>query len=611
MTPEKRSDILQRISEADERYAAGVPLLSDSEYDALRAQVELDKVGATPGNIEHAFRPMLSLDKCTTKAGFLAWQPAGVDLIAQYKIDGVACSLLYGEDGRLIRAATRGDGRFGEDITRHVQHLPQTIETDGVVTEVRGELYMPLSIFNEKYSSTFANPRNLVAGILGSKSEDPRAAHIDFFAYDVFVHADKPRFKKLSEALAWLTEHTDIATDWLEHADPAYFQRALLQLPKTEDFEADGVVFSIDDRAAFAEAGFTSHHPRGAIAWKFPPEEKTSVIEDVIWQTARTGKITPVAIVRPVVLSGARVTKATLHNLERFLSMHVCRGATARMVRRGGVIPHIEQVLPYDGRRIEPPTACPQCAGPVERVGPELLCVSEYCGGQHLRSLVHFAATLEMDGWGPAVIEALVELGALGTIGDFWRLSAHRDAWQALEGFGPASVDRLLATVPQSVSLQRYIAALGVSGVGLSVAHKLCTQFSREQLLTAKADDLVKLPGIGWGIANNIVERLLPALREPVVALVEEAPVAPDGPMTGQTIVFTGELNCMRRVPAQKRVQALGGQVGDTVTKKTTLLVCTADEMTTKRQKAEKYGVRICNEAEFLRTYPQFLGGQK
>jgi len=609
MTETTHSDILKLLSSADEAYASGSPIMSDSEYDALRAQVESDKVGAAPGTVEHAFRPMLSLDKCTTKAGFLAWRQTGQRLTAQYKIDGVACSLLYGKDGKLIRAATRGDGRFGEDITRHVAHLPQDIPA-GPVTEVRGELYMPLSTFNAKYAATFANPRNLVAGILGSKGLDARAADIEFFAYDVFTHTETPTFQSLRAGLNWLVEETDITTDWMDWSDANTFEWALDRLPN-EDFEADGVVFSIDDRVAFAEAGFTSHHPRGAIAWKFPPEEKTSVIEDVIWQTARTGKITPVAIVRPVVLSGARVTKATLHNLERFLSLHVCRGATARMVRRGGVIPHIEQVLPYDGRYIAPPTECPKCSGPVERVGPELLCVSEYCGGQHLRGLVHFAATLEMDGWGPAVVASLVELGALRTIADFWHLDQHREAWENLDGFGQASVDRLLGNVPKVVSLQRYIAALGVPGVGLSVAHKLCSQFGRQQLLAVTADDLVKLPGIGWGIANNIVERLLPALREPAVELVEEAPVAPDGPFTGQLIVFTGELECMRRVPAQRRVQALGGQVGDTVTKKTTLLVCTADEMTTKRQKAEKYGVRVVNEAEFLRTYPQFLGGPK
>lgn len=588
----------------DTAYAAGKPLVSDSEYDALRDSLPpdhpyLSRVGSAPGTVKHLTRPMLSLSKCTTKAEFAAWRPKGVDLVTQYKVDGVACSLLYGDDGRLLRAATRGDGLEGEDITRHVRHLPQTISS---AMEVRGELYISRPVFDEKYAEDFANARNLVAGILGTNGEDPRSSDIEFFVYDAF-QPDGTTFPTLIEALEWAMEQGFDTDYW---GSGQVFDAALEQLPH-QRYEADGIVVSINDREAFHAAGFTAHHPRGAIAWKFPPEERTSVLEDVIWQTARSGKITPVAVVRPVKLTGATVTRATLHNAERFLALKCRKGSTVRMVRRGGVIPHIEQVLQDGDEHLTMPISCPQCGASVEFNQTDLFCAGTNCGAQVLRSLVHFASTAGMDGWGPGVISDLVEEGLLQDHGDFWRLQP----WDHLEGYGEASVQKLLAAIPEKLSLQTYIAALGLPGIGNTVAWKLCSRFTREELIRAPLERLVVLPGIGVGIGQTIVKQLQPLLANPRAPLSDDKPTTvPVGPLNGQVIVFTGELQCMPRVPAQKQVVALGGEVGNSVTRKTTLLVASSDEMTSKRKRATELGVRIVDEPTFLREFPQFIGGQ-
>lgn len=607
--PKTPTPLEQILSKADDAYAAGQPFLADDVYDVLRDRVATEKVGAAPGTIVHDWRPMLSLAKCTEPSAFAGWAGnyAQHPMVVQYKVDGVACSLRYDENGTFVRAATRGDGAAGEDITEHVRHLAMPLPP-GSPMEIRGELYMPRGVFLSNYAQDFSNPRNLVAGILGTKVLDERRFDVRLFVYDAF-NRDRP-FHSLSHALEWAMEQGFDTDYWTVSAREVsgIFDHALARLGE-QDFEADGIVVSVDQRDVFENAGSTSHHPRAAIAWKFPPEQKPSHLVDVLWQTARTGRITPVAVVEPVLLSGATVTKATLHNAERFKQLKPSIGATVEMVRRGGVIPHVEAIKDDGHEPLELPEDCPRCGAPVEYVAPDLLCTSDACGAQKLRQLAHFASLAGFDGWGPSVVADLSEAGLLTNFRDFWKVHESADLWEMLPGYGIASVQKLLEAVPKTLPLQTYIAALGVPGVGPTTAWNLCQRFTHAELIEASLTRLMVIPSIGLGTAQTIMANLIPLLRDPPCPLTDHS--EPVGPMKGMVVVFTGELESMKRLPAQRRVVALGGEVGSGVTKKTTMLVHGGSEQSNKFRAAQEKGIRVVNENDFLREFPQFLTGAK
>ncbi|MBM4344855.1 MAG: NAD-dependent DNA ligase LigA [Deltaproteobacteria bacterium] len=642
-----------RLADLDEAYhrRANSPV-PDAVYDRIKGELlrrdpkhpALAAVGAPvdgePGDkVEHA-QAMLSLDKCTTLDEFWAWYrgclagatdransprlddearawsqtPLGA-LVALPKIDGLACSLRYDAAGRLVRAATRGDGRIGEDVTANarklstvVQQLPANRFAGGL--EVRGEIYLPLSRFAE-VADTYANPRNLAAGTLKAKDNpaiDP--GWLAFFAYDL-LGAQLPTESSKLEALAGMgfavpswrrvcAPEAQAAFDGFDAARPA------------DEFEADGIVLRLDDCGLAQRLGVTSHHPRGAIAWKYAASADTTTLQSVHWSVARTGTITPVALVAPVSLSGATVTRATLHNLSNLRRLGLAPGDVVEIVRRGGVIPHVERVVtPSAAPRCAPPTHCPSCGTATRVVARDdgkggkaveiLMCGDPAnCVTARQRSLLHYCQALELEGFGDKVVETLIDQGLCDNPADLYELTA--EDLRPLPRFGEILVGNLLGQITRTrrVELPAFLVALGIAALGKSTAQLLASRGDLAAVRAMTLDDIAQLHSLGDKTAAAIVSGLRDKaglvdalLRHVEVVQPAAAEMAGAGPMAGEVVVFTGALSSMGRRDAQQLVVRLGGIAGDSVTAETTLLVVGGDELdaaepSSKLKKARK-----------------------
>ncbi len=634
------------------------PEIADADFDALVAELRrrapdhavLQQVGAAPvvaetDKVTHK-RPMLSLEKCNTPDEFAAWlrgicatltgkpnnqkalPTADVDtwastspqawLVLTPKIDGLACSIHYDADGKLRLAATRGDGEVGENVThalRRVGGVPNEVReglfwTRGEI-EVRGEVYLPLSAFLP-VADQFANPRNLAAGVLKAKENpalDP--SELRFFAYDV----QGAEFKSETEKLAFVarlgftpapharirpTQAHDTFQEWVERRPD-------------EDFEADGVVLKLDETALGQRLGLTAHHPRNAIAWKFSAESGLTTLEDVEWSVARTGTITPVAIVVPVQLSGAAVTRATLHNVSNLRRLALRIGDTVELVRRGGVIPHLENSRGGGQALVEPPTVCPSCGSPTRldetfnkatgKTTELLVCTTpDTCIVARRRQLLHFCATLELDGFGDKVIDTLLAAGLVTDAADLYTLQAG-DLLE-LPRMGKILAQKLVGEVERARTVETalFLRALGIETLGKHAATILANRWEMSELRQKQVAEIAELHSLGDVSAQQIVagleasatliDRLLHH-----VTLERKQAQAGDGPLVGQVVVFTGTLTRMKRSDAQARVVKLGGLAGDSVTAETTTLVVGADELETATPSSKLKKARKLQEA--------------
>ena len=643
-------------------FAEAAPELADADFDALVAELRrrepshtvLQQVGAplalADGDKVAHKRPMLSLEKCNTPEEFGGWlrgivatltgkpnnakalPPDDVDAWAQTsphawlvltpKIDGLACAIHYDADGKLRLAATRGDGEVGENVThslRHVGGVPGALK-DGLFwphgeLEVRGEVYLPLSAF-QPVADQFANPRNLAAGVLKAKDNPalPPSA-LRFFAYDVLGPALATEAAKL-QFLARLG-FTPAPHARIRPADAyATFQQWVERRPN-EDFEADGVVIKLDEAALAPRLGLTAHHPRNAIAWKFSAESGLTTLLDVEWSVARTGTITPVAIVMPVQLSGAAVSRATLHNVSNLRRLGLKIGDTVELVRRGGVIPHLENTQGGGEVPVVPPEVCPSCGSPTRleetfnkatgKTTEILTCTApEQCIVARRRQLLHYCATLELDGFGEKVIDTLLASGLVTDAADLYTLQAGDLA--ELPRVGKVLAQKLVGEVARArnVELALFLRALGIETLGKHAATILANRWTFDELRDKQVAEIAELHSLGEVTAQQIVSGLqrLATLIERLLAHVtlerREAQVG-DGPLAGQVIVFTGTLTRMKRSDAQARVVKLGGLAGDSVTAETTTLVVGADELDTptpssklkKARKLQEAGVKI------------------
>jgi DNA ligase (NAD+) len=643
-------------------YELAQPVISDAEFDALVEQLRrlapshpaLTEVGAQASaddKVRHA-RPMLSLEKCNTPGEFDAWlkgaavtltgrshqsltgaeldawaMGAQARLVATPKVDGLACSLHYGADGRLTLAATRGDGTIGENVThnaRQMTAIPQQVLHGPL--EVRGEIYLPLSTFRT-VADQYANPRNLAAGTLKSKERPALPPdQLRFFAYDLLG----PDVASESEKLRQAAELGFAPAPWraCQPAEAAAIVRQFADEREALDYEADGVVLKFDDVAVQERLGLTAHHPRGAVAWKFAVEAGQSTLEDIEWSVSRTGTITPVAIVAPVVLSGASVTRATLHNVSNLRRLGLQIGDRVELVRRGGVIPHLERTLGGGGALVEPPGKCPSCGAPaveqlsVRKVGGDevrtiVLCCSQpqQCSVARHRQILHYASTLEIEGLGEKVLDLLLEQGLVRDAADLYTLQA--GDLLALPSFAELKAANLLKQIDKarSVPLPMLLVALGIDHLGKHAAQMLAARWSLAELRERRVEEIGALHSLGEVTARRIHDGLreaaplLDRLLAHVAVVQPSAQAAGSGPLAGQVVVFTGKLERMGRRDAQQRVQKLGGLAGDSVTTETTLLVVGADELdaatpSSKLKKARKLqeaggAIEILPEADF------------
>ncbi len=639
-------------------YVKNSPAISDQEYDALlRRLKELEvahpecispdsptqRVG---GKVDERFKaivhpvPMLSLDNTYNVDEVRAFHervlrglpnvPAeSIEYVVELKFDGLAVALTY-EDGFLVRGATRGDGLQGEDITanlRTIRSIPLKIDMEQESfnrMEVRGEVYMPKKEFErinaqraEEGETPFANPRNAAAGAL--RLLDPAITaqrKLDIFIYTVGFLDVNP-FKthyELQEKLSALRFPVNKYNRLCKN-----FESVLMLIEefrdkrKELDYEVDGLVIQLNSLAHRNKLGATSKFPRWAVAYKYEAEQAITKIEDIVCQVGRTGSITPVAELRPVLVSGSTVSRATLHNEDEIKRKDIRIGDQVVIEKAGEIIPKVVRVLESSGERglpFEMPTACPECQSPLYRAESEAVwrCVNSACPAQLKERLRYFASrkAMDIDHLGPAVIEQLVDTGRVKNFSDLYDLK--KDDLATLERLADKSAQKLIAEIEKSKSagLSRFLHALGVRHVGQRTAIVLARKFgSIKKLQETSYEDLETIDEIGPVIAESLKAFLdrdtnqqeIERLQEQGILMKEQGDFSKsEGVLEGQQFVLTGTLSRFTREEAKEKIQSLGGRVTATVSNKTSYLVAGASAGS-KLDKARKLGIQVLDEA--------------
>lgn len=637
------------------------PEISDAEYDRLLKELKAletkhpqlaspdsptQRVGATPvgelADVVHA-APMLSLDNAFTDEDLAAFDKrvrdklddvASVEYAAEPKLDGLAVSFRY-EKGKLVQAATRGDGVHGEDITHNVRELksvPQQLDgSPPPVLEVRGEVFMTIAGFkrmNEQAlkegEKVFVNPRNAAAGSM--RQLDPnliRKRPLDVFFYGLGETNWKlpPRHSDtLQQLREWGLKVSPLMKVVQGVEGCLDYYREIGALRAKLSYEIDGVVYKVNSYRQQRELGFVSRAPRWAIAHKFPAHEENTVVREVEFQVGRTGALTPVARLEPVFVGGVTVSNATLHNMDEVERKDVRIGDTVVVRRAGDVIPEIVKVIvenrPKTARSVKLPSKCPVCGSEVEREEGEAVarCTGGlFCAAQRKESLRHFAGRRAMDieGLGSKIIDQLVDAGMVGSPADLYALTL--DQLAGLERMAEKSAQNLLDALAKSKSttLARFLYALGVRDVGESTATALAAYFGTlEALLEADEAAIQEVPDVGPIVAAHVYHFFQQPKNRIVIDGLRKAGVhwpaqkrraaASEGALTGKTFVLTGSLDSMSRDDAADRITALGGKVSGSVSKKTAYVVAGA-EPGSKLSKAQELGVTVLDEAGFLK----------
>jgi DNA ligase (NAD+) len=564
---------------------------------------------------------------------FLAKERDEVELeyVTEPKIDGLAISLVY-ENGALVRGATRGDGEVGEDVTQNLRTIgavPGSVDGAPALLEVRGEVYMPRSAFarlNEERAAagepTFANPRNSAAGSI--RQLDPALAAsrpMSIWAYGVGA-LDGLSFTTHRETLDWLEEHGFPISPNIEvHSDidsVVEACRAWEERRDSLDFETDGAVVKVNDIQTMRDLGIVGREPRGAIAWKFAPMTTTTTLRRVMWNVGRTGHMVPFADLEPVAVSGVTVKLATLHNEEDLKRKDVRDGDEVIVMRAGDVIPQVVSPTPKAQKRKrrsptpEPPARCPACDTPT--IKPEggvwTICPNRAgCPGQIFQHVKHFVSrgAMDIDGLGEERASQLLRDGLIRDVADIYELK--KEQLVELEGFGELSAQALLDSIARSrdeTPFFRVLYALGIPGIGYVNARNIALQLrSMDAILAATPEQIVETPGIGPVLADTIVETLeeertrdlIERLRGHGLKMEQEGPApGTEGPLVGKTFVITGTLPNMSREQASEAIEAAGGKVVGSVSKKTDYLVVGADPGGSKYNKAQEIGTEQIDE---------------
>ena len=645
------------------------PEIADAEFDALVRELrELEdahrdvadlalaasptqRVGGAPssqfGEVTH-LQPMMSLDNVFDSDELLGWwrrnerllgEGTTARFVCELKIDGLAMSLLY-DRGTFTRAATRGDGRVGEDVTENVRTIaavPKVLVAphDAGATipsrlEVRGEVFMPVEAFEalnrrrrEGGEAIFANPRNSAAGSLRQK--DPKITagrELSFLSYQLGATEGGPSFRSHSETLAFLAEcgfpvNPEIRV--VESLDEVlafclHWQEHRHDLP----YEIDGAVIKIDDLDQRGELGVTSKAPRWAIAYKFPPEERTTVLRRIDVSIGRTGKATPFAVLEPVFVGGSTVGMATLHNEDQVRVKDVREGDTVIVRKAGDVIPEVVgpvlSLRPAGLPAWSFPTACPVCHQSLTRKEGEsdTRCTNNTCAAQAWARIAHFGSrgAMDIEGLGERTVGAFIEAGLLDDVGDIYELAAHVDQLRSIEGFGEVSIQNLLGAIETSKQrpLGNLLYGLNIRHVGSTMGALLAKAFANlDRLAEASVEAIAAVPGVGSVIAASVGEWF----RDPVNGVLlnrlrayglnfegAEAPTLPQT-LAGMSVVVTGSLATYSREGAEEAIKSRGGKSPGSVAKKTNAVVVGAEPGAAKLAKAQELGVPILDEAQF------------
>jgi DNA ligase (NAD+) len=650
-------------------YILSQPEISDGEFDVLFRQLEelekrypelrspnspTQKVGAPPSTefqqVKHRV-PLLSLSNAMSEDELGKWQErllramesyeldsSKMQFVCELKIDGLSIALTY-KNGLLVQGATRGNGEVGEDVTlnlKTIKAIPFKLTSKKgkpvpELLEVRGEVYMPVSSFenlnkalNDEGLAPFANPRNAASGSLRQK--DPKQTskrNLSFWAYfayvtDPVIKQPTSHFQTLEflEDLGFPVEPNKLLAKDIKEVEG--YCESWAERRHHMQYQTDGVVIKTDDRTIWNALGATAHSPRWAIAFKYPPEEAETIVENVQFDVGRTGAVTPVAWLAPVKLAGTTVKRATLHNADQIKRLDVHIGDTVVVRKAGEVIPEVVTVVvskrPHGAKPVQYPDDCPVCGTPLERSGNEvaLRCPNTYgCPTQTKRRIEHWVSrdAMDVDGVGESLIEQLIRDGLIQNAADLYRLTEEK--LLSLERFGAKSADNVLKALEKSKTrpLANLIFALGIRHVGSGGAELLANHFGRlTDLVLATPEDIEAIEGIGPTIAQAVKEFFSNPVNADLIKQLEEVGIQMESPRAnalptskafqGQTFVLTGTLENMDRHGAEAAIKRMSGKVTSSVTKKTNYVVAGSNPGS-KLARAQELGIKVVNEAEF------------
>ncbi len=646
-------------------YVMDAPTISDAQYDALMRELiaweaeypslvtatsPSQRVGGAPlegfDRVVHR-TPMRSLGNVFSKGELNAFDKrvrnglgtdAPVTYVVEHKIDGLAMNLTY-ENGVLVSGVTRGDGREGEDVTTNIKtirSIPLELRSDEVdipsVLEVRGEVYMPKDAFHAlnrrreaEGEQLFANPRNAAAGSL--RQLDPRITaerSLDAIWYAVGV-TEGIELRSHQEMLVYLTKlgfKTSPVHASFDNID-ALFDYAVGWQDKRDslDYAIDGIVIKVNDLADRVRLGETAKDPRWATAYKFPAEEAETIVEDIVISVGRTGVLTPTAALRPVQLAGTTVSRATLHNEDYIKAKDIRIGDAVIVHKAGEIIPEVVRTITEKRTGTEEvyvmPTVCPECGSPAERYESEAArkCTNPQCPARGREGLFHFVSrgAMNMDGIGPSVLTSMVASGLVRDVADLYTLT--KEELLTLERVGDKSADNILHAIETSkeAGLARLLFALGIRHVGVKAAAVLAEHFgSMESIIEADYEAMVALDDIGQKIAESVIAyfsdeehlRIVKRLGMYGVKMTEEKVERTAATLAGMTFVLTGTLDTLTRNEAGAMIEAVGGKVTSSVSKKTSYVVA-GREAGSKLTKAQSLGITVLNETEFLALFAE------
>ncbi len=606
--------------------------------------------------------PMLSIEDVFSEEELQDWHEriskvSAKPISAWYcelKMDGLAISLIY-QDGLLTTAATRGDGRVGEDVTQNIKTIeslplrlrslsPEEINNfchrhqdqldektfrhaatslSGRI-EIRGEVFMPKSTFDELNKQQkkaglplFANPRNVSAGSI--RQLDPemaRTRQLDFFGYALYANFGLTKHHQAHELLKLLGIKTNPESKLVKSlAEVESYHESIGKKRDKFNYWTDGVVVVVDSDEIFEALGVVGKTPRGTVAYKFPAEQVTTVVEDIKVQVGRTGALTPVAHLKAVNVAGTTVTHASLHNQDEIDRLGLKIGDTVILQKSGDIIPKIIKVLPElrtgKEREFHIPKRCPICESPVERREGEVAyyCTNKNCAAQSKERIMHFVSKhgVDMPGLGEKLVERFLEEGLITDAADLYQLT--REDLLELERFADVSAQKTIDSIQsrRKVEFAKFLNALGIRHVGEETANDLAGRFEKfEKLRAAKIADLESIPGVGGVVAQSIVDYFAaPTNSKLIDKLLQEIKVLPaekiaPGPLTGQIFVLTGTMESLGRDQAKAAIRKLGGATAESVSKSTTYVVA-GEAAGSKLEKAKLLGIPVLNEAEFLR----------
>ena len=618
----------QELLKLEEEYPDLITL--DSPTQRVGGQA-LDKFVKVKHN-----KKMLSLEDIFYVEEFKDWQERvqrlvpsiKLDYFIELKIDGLAVSLIY-IDGVFVRGATRGDGKIGEDVTqnlRTINSIPLKLETDKKEIEIRGEVYMTKFAFKEvnkerekKKLALYSNPRNTAAGSI--RQLDPKivaSRKLEFLAYDLITDLGQKTHKQEHEILRELGFKTSKEQDCNNIKQVIEFKEKIKRIRKKLAYQIDGLVVKINNNKIFNKLGVVGKAPRGAIAFKFPAEESTSVIKDIMVQIGRTGALTPVAHLKPVRIGGTLITRATLHNEDEIKRLDVRINDTVIIQRAGDVIPDVVKVIKElrtgKEKKFVMPKKCPSCGGKIIRPEGEVVhrCINLECNLIKRKEIIHFVSkkAFNIDGLGPRIINQLMDEGLISNSADLFSLD-YGDL-VSLDRFAEKSAINLIKAIKQSkeISLDRFIYALGIRHTGEETAITLAQHFgSLENLINISkqnSDRLAQIEDVGQIVAQSIIKWFNSKRNKDLIDNLIKNGIkikkvkAFDRKLLGQSFVLTGELDLYTREEAKTRIRQLGGEVPNSISKKTNYLIA-GKNPGSKYIKAKKLGVKIINEKEFLK----------